>query len=243
MATVTINVDQVAAVRALRPGKLPDPVQAAVLAELAGADGIACHLREDRRAIRDRDVYLLKEVVKTKLNLLIAPVDELYQRAVEVKPFLVMLMPFDTEDGIVATGCDIAENRDLYEEFARSLKEAGIAVGYFIDPDADAVKAAARAKADVVDLNAGPYINADTITSAEAELERLEQMAQMALKLGMSVSCGNGLNYKNIRPLAELDVIDEFSIGHAVVSRALMVGLDRAVREIIDLVYSVENAQ
>jgi len=243
MAIVSVNVDQVASIRALRTGKLPDPVQAAMLAELAGADGIVCHLREDRRAIRDRDVYLLKETVKTRLNLLIPPIDELYQRAIEVKPFLVTLMPFDSEDGVVTSGCDIAENRELYEEFARSLKEAGVAVGYFVDPDADAIKAAARAKADVVDLNATSYVGADTIESAEAELERLEQMAQLVSKLGMAVSCGNGLNYKNIRPLAELDVIDEFSIGHAVISRGLMVGLDRAVREIVDLVYSAEHVQ
>ncbi|UCD18447.1 MAG: pyridoxine 5'-phosphate synthase [Candidatus Zixiibacteriota bacterium] len=237
MALISIKLDQVAALRSLRQRKQPDPVQAAVLAELAGADGVACQLREDRQYIRDRDVYLLREIVKTRLNLYMAPVDELYQRAIEVKPYMVTLMPFSDEQVAVRNGIDFEENRDLYAEFAGSLKEAGICACYFVDPDADAVKAAARAKVDAVELNAFPYVSSETVDAAETELERIEQTAQLALKLGISAHCGNNLDYKNIRPLVKFGIVDEFTVGHAIISRGLLVGLDRAVREIVDIVH------
>jgi len=236
MSILSVKVDQVGALRTIRRRKQPDPAQAAVLIELAGSDGVTCHLREDRRFLRDRDVYILKEMVKTKLTLQIAPDNELVNLALEVKPYMVMLMPYSSEDYSNVSGVDFSD-MDRYTEAAASLQNAGVAVGCFIDPDTDTVKNAARIKADAVELNAAYYVNAGTIETAEAELERLDRAAQLAAKLGILANCGNGLNYKNIRPLVDMDVIEEFTVGHAIIGRAVMVGLDRAVSEMVDIVH------
>ncbi len=238
MALLSIKVDNIAALREMRRFREPDPSQAAVLAELAGADGITCHLREDRRFIRDRDVYILKEMVKTKLTLQMAPADDLVERAVEVKPFMVTLMPFVGDETVIKNGIDLTNNKDLYTEVAATIKASGISVGFFIEPDIDAVKEAARAKVDAVEFNAFKYVAAETIEGAEAELDRLEQMAHLANKLNLLPNCNNGLNYKNIRPLIDLGLFEEFTVGNAVIARALMVGMDRAVGELIHLVKS-----
>lgn len=237
MSILSIKVDYVAALRELKRLKEPDPAQMAVLAEVAGADGISCHLREDRRHIRDRDLYLLKEMVKTKLTLQMAPTDDLIERAVEVKPWMVTLMPFTSENLLVNNGVDLDANRDLYAETAAALKASGINICYFIDPEIDAVKEAARAKVDAIELNAYKYTSAETIEAAEDELDKLEKMAQLATKLNLMVDCGNGLNYKNIRPLVDLGLFEEFTVGYAVVCRATLVGIDRAVRELGSIVH------
>jgi len=236
MSVLSVKINQIAALRAIRMRKQPDPAQASVLIELAGADGVTCHLREDRRYLRDRDVYILKEMVKTKLTLQIAPDDELVNLALEVKPYMVMLMPFSSEDYIYTQGIDFSDI-DKYAEAAESLQNAGIIIGCFIDPDSDAVKNAARLKADTVELNAGHYVSAGTIDIAESELERLDQAAQLAAKLGMIANSGNGLNYKNIRPLVDLDIIEEFTVGHAIIGKAVMVGIERAVREMVEIIH------
>lgn len=235
MSLVSIKIDYIASLREIKHLKEPDPAQAAVLAELAGADGISCHLREDRKHIRDRDLYILKEMVKTKLTLQIEPVEDLIDRALEVKPWLVTLMPFSDEDIIVQKGIDFENNRDLYADTSATLKGSGINVCYFIDPEIDAVKNAARAKIDAIELNAFRYISAETLETAEVELDRMEQMSQLASKLDLTVNCGNGLNYKNIRPLIDLGTIEEFTIGYSVISRALMIGMERAVREMVEI--------
>jgi len=237
MPLVSIKVDNIAALRLIKRLKEPDPSHAAVLAEIAGADGITCHLREDRRYIRDRDLYILKEVVNSKLTVQISPVEELIERAIEVKPWMVTLMPPTNDDTVVGSGINLDADRDLYADTALNLKGAGINVAYFVDPDIDAVKGAARAKADAVELNTGDYVRAGTIDSAEEELDRLEQMARLAAKLGLMANCGGGLNYRNIRPLTELGVFEEFTIGHAAVARALMVGVERAVRELVEIIH------
>ncbi|MCX6826405.1 MAG: pyridoxine 5'-phosphate synthase [candidate division Zixibacteria bacterium] len=241
MSLISIKVDCIAALREIKHLKEPDPSQAAVIAELAGADGIGCHLREDRRYIRDRDLYLLKEMVKTKLNLQIAPVEDLIARALEVKPWMATLMPLAAEDVIIRQGVDWGNNSDLYFETAATLKGSGISVSCFIEPEIDDVKNAARAKFDAVELNTFKYVTADTLENAEMELDKLEQMVNLATKLNMAVNCGNGLNYRNIRPLAELGLIDEFNVGYSVIARAVMVGLERAVREIVDIVHNLSE--
>jgi len=238
MSLISIKVDYVASLREIKHLKEPDPAQAAVLAELAGADGISCQLREDRKHIRDRDLYLLKEMVKSKLTLQIEPVEDLIERAIEVKPWMVTLMPFSNEDIIAKSGIDFENNRDLYAETSATLKNSGINVCYFIEPEIDAVKNAARAKIDAVELNAFRYISAETLEMAEAELDRMEQMSQLATKLDLTVNCGNGLNYKNIRPLIDLGTIEEFTVGYSIISRSLLVGMDRAVGEMVDIVHS-----
>jgi pyridoxine 5-phosphate synthase len=238
MSIVSFKVDYIAALREMRRLKEPDPAQSAVLAEIAGADGITCHLREDRKHIRDRDLYLLKEMVKSKLTLQIAPADDLVERTLEVKPWMVTLMPYSGEEMMISSGIDIEKNRDLYSEAAAALKGNGINVGYFINPEIDAVKNAARAKVDAVELNAAKYVGAITIENAEEELDRLEQMAHLAVKLNMSANCGGGLNYRNIRPLVELGVFEEFTVGYSITCRGLMVGLDRAVREMMEIIHT-----
>jgi len=236
MSMLSIKVDFVAALRSIRKSKEPDPAQVVVLSELAGVDGITCHLRQDRLYIRDRDVYILKEMTKTRLTLQIAPAQDLIERALEVKPWRVTLMPFATDEPIIENGIDPESQADLYSETAGSLKAVGINVCYFIDPENDSVKNAARAKANAVELNALDYVNAKSADETKDELERLEQTAQFAAKLGMNVICGGGLNYKNIRPLVEMEIFDGFTVGYAVTSHAILVGYERAVREMAQIV-------
>jgi pyridoxine 5-phosphate synthase len=241
MALLFVKVDAVASLRAARKHKLPDPCHAAVLAELAGADGIACHLREDRLHIRDRDFYILKEVVKSRLNLQIAPDDDLVERGLEVKPRMVTLMPFTQDETVISKGIDTKADGELCTDVTSRLKEAEMAVAWFIEPDSEAIKDAARAKVDAVELNAHEYVTAASDEQVKDELEALEHMAELAGKLGMAVGCGNGLDYGNIRPLVELDVFDRFTVGFSIVSRAIMVGLEGAVREMGGIVHrSVE---
>jgi len=236
MPFLSVKVDSVAAVRNVRKLKEPTPSQAAVLAELSGADGITCHLREDRLYIRDRDFYILKEVAGSRLTLQIAPDDELLERALEVKPWMVTLMPFAGSDAVFEKGITFEKERDRYADAASSLHEAGIIVTYFVDPESEAIKEAARVKADAVELNLYDYAGAVTDEDIDAELNRLEQMAQLAAKLGMNVFAGNGLNYRNIGPVAELSVFDRFTVGYAIISRALMTGMDRAVSDMLELI-------
>ena len=238
MSLISVRVDTVAAMRISRRIKEPDPAHAAVIAELAGTDGITCHLREDRQHIRDRDLYILKEVVKSKLTVRIAPVEDLIDRIREVKPYMVTLIPPDTDDLSASNGIDFDTDADLYAVTAGALKDSGIGVCYLVNPDIEAVKAAAKAKVDAVELITSDYVNADSIEDAESELDRLEQMAQLASKLGMIVNCGGDLNYRNIRPVIDLGLMEEFTIGHSIMARALMVGLDRAVREMVDIVHT-----
>jgi len=238
MSLISVRVDAVAAMRVSKRIKEPDPAHAAVIAELAGADGITCHLREDRRHVRDRDLYILKEVVKSKLTVRIAPSEDLIDRIREVKPYMVTLMPPDTDDLSVASGINFDTDADLYAVTAGMLKDAGIGICFLVNPDIEAIKAAARSKVDAVELIASDYVNADSMEDAESELDRLEQMAQLASKLGMMVNCGGGFNYRNIRPVIDLGLVEEFTIGHSIMARALMVGLDRAVREMVDIVHA-----
>jgi len=238
MSLLSVRVDHVAAIRYIRRLKEPDPSHAAVLAEIAGADGITCRLREDRLFIRDRDVYILKEMVKSKLTVQIAPVDDLIDRVIEVKPWMVTLVPAEAENPDENRGVDLDANRDKYAGCVTRLKEAGIHVGCLLDPDIEIVKNAARIKIDTVELNSNAYVYAADIETAEAELDKLEQMAQLAVKLGMTVYCGGWLNYHNIRPVVEMGLIDEFTVGHAIMARALRVGLDRAVREMVEIVHA-----
>ena len=237
MALLFVKVDAVASLRASRKHKLPDPCHAAVLAELAGADGITCHLREDRLHIRDRDFYVLKEVVKNRLNLQIAPDDDLLESALEVKPRIVTLMPFSQDEPVISKAIDTKADAELYFDTSLRLQEAEMAVAWFIEPDSEAIKDAARAKVDAVELNAHEYVAAASDEQVKEELERLEHMAELAGKLGMTVGCGNGLDYGNIRPLVELDVFDRFTVGFSIVSRAVMIGMERAVREMSGVVH------
>ena len=236
-AKLAVNVDHVATVREARKVHYPDPVHAAVLAELGGAHGIVVHLRGDRRHIQERDVRLLREIVKTRLILEMAPTEEMIQFALEVKPDQVTLVPerrmeITTEGGLAVKG-RIKKVASVVEK----LKEGGIAkLSIFINPDPEQLRAAAKTGADVVELHTGHYAEAQEENEKEKELSRLEEAARVAKDLGFEVHAGHGLSYENVEPVAAIPEIEEFSIGHAITGRALMVGMKEAVREMLSLI-------
>jgi pyridoxine 5-phosphate synthase len=235
MATLGVNLDHIATIRQARGGKEPDPVQAAVIAELAGAHGITVHLREDRRHIQDRDVYLLKQTLSTRLNLEMAATPEIVKIAIDVLPFMVTLVPEKREERTTEGGLHInGKERDL-EKSIESFHNNTIIVSLFIDPDIQEVKAAKRTGATHVELHTGYYANARGQACFD-ELERLRDATLVARKLGLHVNAGHGLNYHNVKPVANIDGMEELNIGHSIIARAALVGLDKAVREMLELV-------
>ena len=215
---------------------MPDPVAAAIMAELAGVDGITIHLRRDRRHINDRDLNMLREVVKTSLNLEMAATDEMVERAIEVKPDMVTLVPEKKEELTTEGGLDLGANFDNLSQVISKLQINEMFVSLFINTDIESIKQAAKLKADFVELNTDAYSLAKKISQKIEELERIEKMVGLAYKLGLRVNAGHGLNYSNISDLVLIEHIEEFSIGHAIVARAVLVGFERAVREMMQLV-------
>ncbi len=236
MARLSVNVDHVATIRQARGIDEPDPVLAAGMAELAGADGIICHLREDRRHIQDRDLRLLKETVKTRLNLEMASVEELVAIALTVKPGMVTLVPEKRQEVTTESGLDVIGNRKHYEKVTKSLQEAGICVSFFIDPDPAQIRESADAGANIIEIHTGPYSDAKSESEMLREFERISEAAKIAEGLKLGVHAGHGLNYVNIKGFSAIPEIEEYSIGHSIIARAVMVGMDQAVREMIDLV-------
>jgi len=236
MIRLGVNIDHVATVREARKGIEPDPVAAAVLCELAGADGIVCHLREDRRHLKDRDLSLLRQIVRTHLNLEMAATEEMIKKAISVLPDMVTLVPEKRQEITTEGGLDIAANYDYLEEVTATLRANNIIVSFFIDPDIYQIKAAAKLGADYVELHTGTYANASDLNQVVEELERIKSMAAAAAKLGLGVSAGHGLNYHNVTDIAKIKQIEELNIGHSIISRAVLVGMDRAVREMIALI-------
>ncbi len=235
MAKLAVNVDHVATLRQARGITIPDPVEAAVLCEHAGADGIVVHLREDRRHIQDRDVRLLRELLKTKLNLEMAATPEIIAIAKEVRPDVATLVPEKREELTTEGGLDVKSNLPLYAKAINELRDAGIRVSCFVDPDIAQIKASIEAGADIVEIHTGAYAEARGEESAGIELEKIAKVAGFAAKGGLGVSAGHGLNYWNTRAIADIPEIEELSIGHALIARAVMVGLNQAVQEMIML--------
>ncbi len=236
MAKLEVNVDHVATVRQARRIDEPDPVTAAALAELAGADGIIVHLREDRRHIQDRDLRLLRQTVKTRLNLEMAATEEMLAIASEVKPDLVTLVPEKREELTTEGGLNVAGNLDFLKNYIQRLKEAGLSVSLFVDPDYTQINAAKEAGAKWVELHTGTYAEARDETEAQKLFDELLDAARHARSLGLRVKCGHGLNYRNIQRFRGRPEFEEFSIGHSIVSRAVLVGMERAVREMLELI-------
>jgi pyridoxine 5-phosphate synthase len=236
MARLGVNIDHVATIRRARGGAEPDPVAAAVIAELAGADGIIVHLREDRRHIQDRDLKLLRQTVSTKLNLEMAATDEMIAIALSVKPDMCTLVPEKRQELTTEGGLDVRLNLSSVEKTVEKLQDGGISVSLFIDPDPDQIKAANKVGADCVEIHTGSFSEAGDWKSEERELIKIENSVKLAAKLGMGVSAGHGLNYINIKKVAALGGIEELNIGHSIISKAVLVGLDRAVRDMVDLV-------
>ena len=236
MARLAVNVDHVATVRQARGIDEPDPVLAAGIAELAGADGIICHLREDRRHINDRDLALLRQTVRTKLNLEMAAVEEMVGIARNTKPDLVTLVPERREELTTEGGLDVKSNPSLYKKVVEQLKEEGIEVSFFIDPDASQIEIAKQVGGDVVEIHTGHYSEARSESEAQERFMRIAKAAEVAEKLKLGISAGHGLNYINVKRFKSLPQIEEYSIGHSIVTRAIFVGIDQAVREMIALV-------
>jgi len=236
MVRLGVNVDHVATVRQARMVQEPDPVAAAVLVELAGADGIVCHLREDRRHIQDRDLRILRQVVKTHLNLEMAATDEMVKIATDVLPDMVTLVPEKRQELTTEGGLDVVTHMDHLADVITTMHTHNIVVSLFIDPDIQQVKAASRIGADYVELHTGEYANAEDLNAQAEELERLTSMAAAAAKLGLGVSAGHGLNYQNVQPVARIPQVEELNIGHSIIARAVLVGMERAVREMLSLI-------
>ncbi|MBW2610264.1 MAG: pyridoxine 5'-phosphate synthase [Deltaproteobacteria bacterium] len=236
MARLAVNIDHVATVRQARGIDEPDPVLAAGIAELAGADCIICHLREDRRHINDRDLALLRQTVKTKLNLEMAAVDEMIEIARNTGPELSTLVPEKREELTTEGGLDVKANPDQYGKVVERLRDKGIKVSFFIDPDPEQIEIAHKIGGEIVEIHTGHYSEARNESEAEERFVRIAKAVEIASGLGLSVSAGHGLNYVNVKRFKALPMIEEYSIGHSIIARAVLVGLDRAVREMIALV-------
>jgi pyridoxine 5-phosphate synthase len=231
MARLGVNVDHVATLRQARGGTDPDPLAAAVLVELAGADGIVAHLREDRRHIQDRDLRLLREMTRTKLDLEMAADGEMVKIALNLKPDLVTLVPEKRQELTTEGGLDVAGQRDRIQGVVTLLHNGGIPVSVFIEPDLNQVKAAHKISADFVELHTGRYANATRSKEADMEFEAITQAARLAYKLGIGVNAGHGLNYRNVKRLTHIPEIVEYNIGHSIIARSVLVGLVQAVKE------------
>jgi pyridoxine 5-phosphate synthase len=228
---LSVNIDHIATIRQARKGSEPDPVAAAVLAELSGAEGIIAHLREDRRHVQDRDLRLLREIVQTKLNMEMAATDEMQRIAREIKPDFSTLVPEKREELTTEGGLDVASRIDLLKSFINRLKEKGITVSLFVDPDERQITASKKAGADWVEIHTGTYANVRDDRDREREIVKIAEIAKLAASLGMRVGAGHGLTYVNVKRVAAIPEIEELNIGHSIISRASLVGIGRAVRE------------
>lgn len=238
MPKLGVNIDHVATIREARKVREPDPVAAASICELAGAHGITVHLREDRRHMQERDVRLLRQTVTTHLNLEMAPSPEMLQFAIDVLPDMVTLVPEKREELTTEGGLDVAAKMDDITKMVASLNKHDVAVSLFIEPDLHQIKAAVRTGAGFIELHTGAYSSAYDFGEGsewEEELVRLDNMAQVAQKSGLMVNAGHGLNYRNVGPIAEIKGLWELNIGHSIVGRAVLVGLERAVRDMLAL--------
>lgn len=236
MATLGLNIDHVATIRQARGGNDPDPIAAAYMAELAGAEAITVHLREDRRHIQDRDVRLLKQILKTRLNLEMAATEEIQKIALEILPYSCTLVPEKRQEITTEGGLDVASNLEYMTKFTKTLNDKGIIVSMFIDPDSTQIEASAKAGAQFIELHTGQYAEKFNTPDEEKELNKLIEAAKLAKKLDLKVNAGHGLNYFNVKSVASIENMVELNIGHSIISKAVFVGLDRAVRDMISLI-------
>jgi pyridoxine 5-phosphate synthase len=236
MARLAVNIDHVATLREARKINVPDPIMAAGLAEMAGAECIICHLREDRRHINDRDLKLLRQVIKTRLNMEMAAVKEMVEIARDLKPDMVTLVPERRQELTTEGGLDVKANPDYYAGVVERLSDRGIRVSFFVDPEPAQIEAAHRAGADIVEIHTGHYSEAVSEQEAEERFKRISSAVEASADLKLGISAGHGLNYYNIKRFRFLPGIEEYSIGHSIMARAIFVGLDRAVREMFDLI-------
>ncbi len=235
MLELMVNIDHVATVREARGTFYPEPVYAAGVAEMAGASGVIVHLREDRRHIKDRDVRTLRGVVRTKLNLEMAATAEMVRIAGEIKPDMVTLVPEKREELTTEGGLDAVSLERRLKKTIGALRQKGILVSLFVDPEEAQIRASSRIGAHMVELHTGAYADARNAEVREEELRKVVRAAAIGKELGLGVNAGHGLHYHNVGPVAAISEIDELSIGHAIIARALFTGLDRAVRDMLEL--------
>ena len=236
MAGLAVNVDHIATLRQARGTNYPNPVAAAVLAELAGADGIVVHLRQDRRHIQDRDVYLLRKTVTSKLILEMAATDEMIKIASDVKPDLVTLVPEKREELTTEGGLDIITSKTIVEKAICTLHDQGIPVSLFIDPDPDQISLAKKINADMIEIHTGAFCDAANPEKKDDAFSAVIEAAKTAYQLNLGVNAGHGLCYNTIKRFKGLMEIDEFSIGHSIVSKAALVGMEKAVSDMVALI-------
>jgi pyridoxine 5-phosphate synthase len=238
-----VNIDHVATVREARRTDEPDPVRAAVLVELAGAHGLTVHLREDRRHVSDRDVRLLMETARTGINLELAAATDVLDIACELAPMQATLVPEKREEVTTEGGLALTDDgvRSATGKAVERLSQAGIRTSLFIDPDDDALRISAELGVDAVELHTGEYANALAGAAQTAQLERLSAASERGADLGLAVHAGHGLTYENVTPVARIRLIEELNIGHSVIARAVFVGLERAVREMGDLIAAARS--
>ncbi len=231
MPTIGVNIDHVATIREARRTVEPDPIAAAILAELGGADGITVHLREDRRHIQERDVRLLRETVRTHLNLEMAATDEMVAIALDIKPDYVTLVPEKREEITTEGGLDVLGQIERISAIVAKLQEAKIPVSLFIDAESPQIDASGKTQAVFVELHTGKYAEAKDEVSRLHELQNIARGRSRAVSAGLRVNAGHGLTYWNVYPVACLEDMEELNIGHSIISRAVLVGMERAVRE------------
>lgn len=236
MPTLGVNIDHVATVRQARMTNEPDPVWAATLAELGGADGITLHLREDRRHIQERDLQVMKQTVAVRLNLEIACEVEVLAIACEMRPYQVTLVPEGREEITTEGGLDVQGNQQRVTDAVKRLQDAGIEVSLFLDPDAAQIEAGVATGATAVELHTGAYAEASAKYSADSELETLLVASRQIVDAGQTLHAGHGLTYRNVVPVAQIPNMSELNIGHSIIARAIMVGLERAVRDMKQLI-------
>lgn len=236
-----VNIDHVATLRQARGTRYPDPVQAAMLAEEAGADGITIHPREDRRHIQDRDVLLLRQTLNTRMNLEMAVTDAMLEFAEQVRPECVCLVPEKREELTTEGGLDVVGQFERVKEACDRLTTAGVEVSLFIDPDKDQIEAASNAGAPVIELHTGAYADAAHAAEAEMEFDRIKRGLELGINQGLIVNAGHGLHYHNVEPIAALPGMNELNIGHSIVARAVFVGFKAAVSEMRQLMLAAQQ--
>lgn len=241
MKKLNINIDHIATLRQARLGTEPDPIHAAQIAVLAGADGIVAHLREDRRHVNDRDVRLIRELIDTRFDLEMSANEEIIKIALEIVPDLVTIVPEKRAELTTEGGLDVSKNIKKYKSLCNRMNEKGIVVSLFIEPEKVQIDAALEVGANMIEIHTGTYANKFKTEEAESELDRISLAAEYAEEAGLIIAAGHGLNYFNIKDLLMIDEIEEYSIGHSIISRAAYVGLDLAVRDMIELIKQHNN--
>ena len=236
MITLNVNIDHVATVRNARGGFEPSPVTAASLAELAGATGIVCHLREDRRHINDKDAIMLREAIQTKMDLEMGANEEIIQIALGLKPELVTIVPENRMELTTEGGLNVAGDVEKFKKLVDRMHEKDIEVSFFIEPDTEQIDACINIQADMVEFHTGTYANAKKTSEIEIEFEKLKSSSVYAHSSGLKIAAGHGLNYFNTQKICSIKEINELSIGHSVISRAIFVGIEKAVRDMLNII-------